>query len=136
MLGEGNYSQDYVDDCRKKVAAQVAAYRKLAKAAGPSKALDDFESVFFNNMVLVLDTHFTHRLRGKEGKDGNPLNEVRVLCASLTGNGDIMSEDKTIKMKPETSVLHHEVGDPIRLTEKDFVALAAAFLAEIEAKFL
>jgi len=107
MLGESNYSQEYVDDCRKKVAAQVAAYRRMAKAAGPSTALEAFEPVFFNNMVLVLDTFFTHRLRGKEGKDGNPLNEVRVLCASLMSNGDVMTADKTIKMKPETSVLHH-----------------------------
>ncbi len=34
MLGESNYTQEYVDDCRKKVAAQVAAYRRMAKAAG------------------------------------------------------------------------------------------------------
>jgi len=136
MLGESNYSQEYVDDCRKKVAAQVAAYRKMAKAAGPSKALEAFEPVFFNNMVLVLDTFFTHRLRGKEGKDGNPLNEVRVLCTSLMGNHDVMAEDKTIRMKPEASVLHHEVGDAIRVTEKDFAALAKAFFSEIEAKFL
>ena len=80
MLGEGNYSQEYVDDCRKKVAAQVAAYRKLAKAAGPSKALDDFESVFFNNMVLVLDTHFTHRLRARRARTATP--STRCGCSA------------------------------------------------------
>jgi len=136
MLGVNNYSQDYVDDCRQKVGAQVAAYRKMAEAAGPSPALEAFEPVFFNNMVLVLDTFFTHRLRGKEGKDGNPLNEVRVLCTSMMSNNDVMAVDKAIKMKPEASVLHHEVGDPIHLTEGDFVALADTFFAAIEAKYL
>ncbi len=38
--------------------------------------------------------------------------------------------------EPEAWVLPHDVGDPIRLTEQDSVALATALLAEIEATFL
>jgi hypothetical protein len=37
--------------------------------------------------VLLLDHMFVHRLSGAEGKDGNPLNEVRVLVNSLLYNG-------------------------------------------------
>jgi hypothetical protein len=37
-------------------------------------------------MVLGLDHYFLHRVRKLEGKDGNPLNEVRVICDSLTDN--------------------------------------------------
>ena len=38
-------------------------------------------------MVLQLEYMFVHRLSGLEGKDGNPLTEVRVLCNSLLFNG-------------------------------------------------
>jgi hypothetical protein len=86
-------------------------------------------------MVLVLDSFFTHRLRGMEGKDGNPLNEVRVLCSSLVENGGAFGADSTIKMNPATSVLGYEVGDAIRVSQPDFVRLAEAFFAEIEKKY-
>lgn len=35
-------------------------------------ALEAFEALFFNNMTLVLDRYFVHRLRMVTGKDGNP----------------------------------------------------------------
>jgi hypothetical protein len=56
-------------------------------------------------MVLILDTYFTHRSRTTEGKDSNPLNEVRVLCNSILENKSVLRADKSIKLKPETSVL-------------------------------
>ena len=46
----------------------------------PSKK---FEVRFFNDQVLLLDLRFVHRLTGIEANDGNPLNEVRVLCNSI-----------------------------------------------------
>ena len=46
-------------------------------------AVDAFVPRFFNGLVLQLDYSFVHRTRNLEGKDGNPLNEVRVLCSSL-----------------------------------------------------
>lgn len=132
MLGIKTYTQDYIDACRSRVESQLGTYRNLAATVPVDPA---FESVFFNNMVLSLDSYFTHRLRGIEGKDGNPLNEVRVLCKSMTENGDRMTEDPTIRMNPATSVLHHEVGDTIRLGEQDFRLLSKAFFAEIESRF-
>jgi hypothetical protein len=47
-------------------------------------------------MALVLDHYFCHRPRTLEKKDGDPLNEVRVLCNSLMSNDGIMVADKTI----------------------------------------
>jgi len=141
MLGVKSYSQDYVDASRARVDAQVAAYTALeraakkTKAAPLAKALDGFESVFFNNMVLVLDSYFTHRLRGVEGKDGNPLNEVRVIQSSLVEHDGQLTADKTIKLTAEKSVLGYEVGDTIRLTQADFTRLAEAFFTEIEQRF-
>ena len=97
--------------------------------------MDAFEPVFFNNMVLVLDSFFTHRLRGMEGKDGNPLNEVRVIQISLVENDGRLTVDTTIKLKAATSVLGYDVGDEIRLQEADFTRLAEAYFTEIEKKY-
>ena len=138
MLGKNSYSKDYIKASRARVDAQVSAYKsfvKKAKKSAGDAAVATFEPVFFNNMVLTLDSYFTHRLRTVEGKDGNPLNEVRVLCASILENDGVMGSDKTIKMKPENTVLQLAVGDKINVTEADFVRLAAAYFAEIEAKF-
>lgn len=135
MLGVSSYSQTYVDACRSRVDRQLRTYRALVKTA-EQPAVDAFEPVFFANMVLVLDACFVHRLRGKEGKDGNTLNEVRMLCTSLLQHDGQMTADTTIKLKPEQSVLKYEFGDTIALTEADFVRLSKAFFAEIESKFV
>ena len=129
MLGMKTYPQDYIDACRARVDAQLAAYRA---AAVKDSAV---EAAFFNNMVIVLDSYFTHRLRGVEGKDGNPLNEVRVLASSMMQGGEKLVKDTQIKLDPATSVLGLEVGATIALTEADFVALSKAFFAELEARF-
>ena len=141
MLSVNHYDQTFVDDCRARVDTQVSAYRELIAAArdagGPrvEAAITTFEPLFFNNMVLVLDDSFLHRSRIMEGKDGNPLNEVRILCTSLLNNGGVMAADKQIKMDPDTSVLKYAVGDEIALSEADFVRLAKGFFAEIEQKY-
>ena len=144
MLCMTTYDRSYVDDCRSKIASQVSAYRALASTARGSgaerseldSALEAFEPVFFNNMVLALDNYFVHRSRTLELKDGNPLNEVRVLCNSMTSNDGIVAADKQIKLNPTTSVLRHQVGDRIELSEQDFVQVSEAFFAEIESKFV
>lgn len=138
MLGIKTYPRDYVDACRQRVEAQLAAYRDLRSAAGPEadEALVAFDSQFFNNMVLVLDNSFVHRLRVVEGKDGNALNEVRVIGGSLLVHDGVMTMEKSIKLKPETSVLGLAEGDTVALTEADFEKLAAAFFAEVEQRFV
>jgi hypothetical protein len=73
----------------------------FAAAGGSAHA----EAAFFSNMVLALDHYFLHRVRKLEGKDGNPLNEVRVLCDSLTENDGVFAADGAIKLKPEETVL-------------------------------
>jgi hypothetical protein len=139
MLGVSAYDQDYIGKCRDKVAAQVSAYEALATAArNGAKAdaeADAFERLFFNNMVLVLDALFMHRLRTKEGKDGNPANEVRVLSESLLESDGVLTVPKSIKLDPERSVLHHAPGDEIALTTDDFQRLAEAYFATIEERF-
>jgi len=84
---------------------------------------------------VVLDRCFVHRLRGVECKDGNPLNEVRMLCDSVIENKGVLRADKTIKYEPETSVSKLAVGDSIALDQATFTALCDAFFAEIQRKF-
>jgi hypothetical protein len=71
-----------------------------------------------------------------EGKDGNALNEVRVLCNSIMENKSVLRADKTIKLKLETSLLKLKPGDPIALSEGGFSLLSNAFFDEIERKFV
>jgi len=55
-----------------------------------------------------------------EGKDGSPLNEVRVLCNSLMFHDGRLRADKSDQAEPGRSVLKLQVGDEIRLNENDF----------------
>lgn len=136
-----DYAPEYVADCREKVGRQLAAYGSLARTVqtsggDASDALATFEPLFFNDMVLVLEQLFTHRSRTIEGKDGNPLNEVRMLADALVNHNDVFTPDKSIKFKPEASVLGLRFGDEVRLSEADFTKLAEAFFGEIELKYL
>jgi hypothetical protein len=141
VLGVRVYSGDYLDACRARVDGDVASYRKMRAlvkeddGATAASAIAGFETTFFNNMVLVLDQLFVHRLRTVEGKDGNALNEVRVLCESMLNHGNVMTADKAIKLTPAKSVLKYEYGDEIRLDEAAFVRLAEAFFTEMQRKF-
>lgn len=131
MLAANTYPQAYVDACRRLMDAQMAAYKAL-KPGAPASA---FEALFFTNLILALDRMFMHRTRAREGKDGNALNEVRMLCDSILENGGILAATKTIKYDPAKSTLGIAVGSEIKLTQSDFARLAKAFFAGIEAKF-
>ncbi len=39
-------------------------------------------------MILALGHYFVHRGRHTEGKDGNPLTEVRMLCDAIMETRD------------------------------------------------
>ncbi len=144
MLGRKNYTQEEIDHGKAALDQQLAAYERLARVvAGATtdtmvnSALESFEALFFNNMTLVLDRCFVHRLPGAdyEGKDGNPLNEVRLLCDSLMNNDGILRGDKQIELTPDRSVLTLRVGDPIRITRAEFERHSGAFFAELERRF-
>jgi hypothetical protein len=119
MLGMKKYTQDYIHACRIRVDADLRAYRKQVGKA-PS---NEFEARFFNDQVLLLDHMFVHRLMVIEGKDGNPLNEVRVICNSILLNNGKLQIDKlpgwpdsagaSMKLPPEKSVLELKAGDEV-----------------------
>jgi hypothetical protein len=141
MLGMKKYEKKHIAACRARVEANLGAYRKQV-----GKALSkDFEARYFADQVLLLDHMFVHRLTGIEGKDGNALNEVRVLCNSILLNQGKLQVDKLaewpnsagsgIKLSPEKSVLKLAADDEIRLSEADFVRLSRAFFEEIEKRY-
>ena len=143
MLGRKDYTQQELEQGETVVKQQLAAYKKLLKAidgAGSdsqiASALEAFEPLLFNNMTLVLDRYFVHRLRSVTGKDGNPLNEVELLSDSLMNNGGELRGNNVIKYKPEESVLKLEIGESIRISAAQFQRLAKAFLADIESKYV
>jgi hypothetical protein len=140
MLGRKGYTREEVDAGKAAISRQLAAYKKLVKASGESKGAGfaGFEAEFFNNMALVLDRYFVHRFSGPdyEGKDGNPLNEVRLIVDSLISHRGVMRSDKQIKLLPERSVVGIAVGEQIALTEPQFKRLSAAFFDELERRFL
>ena len=144
MLGMKDYDQDYIDGCRSRVEAQVALFREVADAARDhgdadisrlEGALESLEYEYFNNMVIVLEGYFVHRLRGLEGKDGNALNEVRIIARALMENGGTLVADTQISLDPSRSVLGLAPGDPVRLTLQDYMRLSYAFIREIESRF-
>jgi hypothetical protein len=142
MFGRKDYTQEEFANGKAAIEKQLAVYKKLARAVAktsdkPAKlALDDFEGPFFNNMTVALDRFYVHRLRMVAGKDGNPLNEVEMICDSLMNNNGILRGNNVIKYRPDQSVLKLKVGDPIRLTAEEFERLSAAFFEELERKFL
>jgi hypothetical protein len=97
--------------------------------------IQTFERQFFNHMILALDHYFVHRARTMEGKDGNPLNEVRMLCDAIMANAGRMSANKTTRYKPEPSILKFKAGDEMRLNADDVARPSAAFFDEIEKKY-
>ena len=142
MLGRKDYTQEELDHARAAIAAQVAGYRSIVKAARATKdkkvdaALAAFEPLFFNGLVLELDRYFVHRVRPVTGKDGNPLNEVEMLGDSLMNNDGVLQKSTVLKLIPAESVTKLEFGDAIELSEQQFEQLAAAFFAELERKFV
>src|SRR5258708_35254267 len=132
MLWMKTYHEEYMDWWRGRVAADVRAYREQVGAAWSP----EFETRFFCDQVLLLDYMFVHRLAGSEGKDGNPLNEVRALCNSILLNQGKLQLDKlpgwpnsagpSIKLPAGKSVLKLKPGDEVKLTVSDFVRLFTA----------
>lgn len=139
MLGRKTYTPEEIAHARSTIAAQLATYDALRAAAGSGATTDAawaaFDPCFFDNLVLVLDRLFVHRVRPVVGKDGNPLNEVELLSESLIRDG-VFTANKVIKLVPEDSVTKAPFGEPIRLTRDQFEQLSDAFFAELETRFL
>ena len=128
MLGRANYPVAYI----KAVNTRVD---RVLKAFDQAKPAEPFASEALLDVIVGLEMAFVHRLRGQEGKDGNPLNEVRMIVASVLEFGGVMTLDKTIKWKPEASVTGLKNGDKIALDRKQVGKLVDAFFEELAKKY-
>jgi hypothetical protein len=124
MLLRTGYDRLYVANCRESVGAAVEELRRVG-AGSPA----------WNQLVPALDRWFSLRNPKIEGRDGNPLNEVRAIAESVTEHGSVMVVPRGIKLDPETSVLGFAEGEEISLDGDSFERLFDAFLAEVEEKF-
>jgi hypothetical protein len=124
MLLRTGYDRHYVAACRESVGAAVEELRRVGAS-----------SAAWNQLLPALDRWFELRNPKVEGRDGNPLNEVRVLATCVTEHGSVVVIPRGIKLSPDTSVLGFEAGEEISLDGDSFERLFDAFLAEVEAKF-
>jgi hypothetical protein len=124
MLLRTGYDRTYVGACRESLGAAIEELRRVGAS-----------SAAWTQLLPALDRWFELRNPKVEGRDGNPLNEVRVMAASVTENGSVMTIPKGIKLDPDTSVLGFAEGEEISLDGDAFERLFDAFLAEVEAKF-
>ena len=134
MLSISSYTQEYIDGVRAQIDRTVETYEAVAaSASGPARAA--FEPQLYNHLLLALDFSFGHRSRTMELKDGNALNEMRMVCTSLLQGDGRLLEDKQIRLKPATRILGLRVGDEIALDGEGFARLADAVYGEIAAKY-
>lgn len=132
MLAVKSYPKSYIDACEARMKKLLAAYGELGRGRGTT---DTFEEHLFTHLVLAMDHLFVHRTRAIEGKDGNPLNEVRMLCASILQNEGVLMADKTIRHRAAASVLKLRPGDRITLDDQVFAKLFQAYFEDLRARF-
>ena len=139
MLAVTRYDEVYVQLTAAKVEEQLAAWAALANAVKGNPAAETvlaaFAPGYFAGALLALDHHFMHRMRGAEGKDGNPLNEVRMLCDAIMENDGVLAENKTIKYRADKAIAGLEIGQKIVLDAETFERLAKAYIEEIGKRF-
>ena len=136
MLGRKTYAREELDHGKAIIERQLATYNSMVRSIADQGALRAFEGAFCNTLILALDRLYVHRLRVVTGKDGNPLNEVELLCESLLNNDGVFRGNSVVRYDSEQSVLTYKVGDTISLSAGEFEQLATAFFQELERRFL
>lgn len=128
MLGRKNYPREYIERCQRDIEAQIAEFNELPPVTA------SFASRLAGHLVIVMDACFVNRLRATEGKDGNALNEVRLLAQSLM-YGDTVVDDSTVTWHKDAMVLGLTKGDDLELGISDVDKLQQAFFGQMLDKY-
>ncbi len=128
MLGRKNYPREYIERCQRDIEAQIAEFNDLPPVTST------FARRLAGHLVIVMDACFVNRLRATEGKDGNALNEVRLLAQSLM-YGDVVVDDSTVTWRKDAMVLGLTKGDDLELTISDVDRLQQAFFEQLLDKY-
>lgn len=129
MLAVSRYAPEYVERCRNTFHATIAACGKgLSSTKG--------EPLVTCQLIVALEGWFAQRTRGMEGKDGNPMNEVRLLASSITHHGGVLTIEKGLRLTADSSVLGLAPGDVIAPSLHDLAHLVDAFLDAIERTYV
>lgn len=121
MLAVKSYDACYIKAVHDRIAAALAVVP------------DDPRML--NELIVALDASFVHRMRGQEGKDGNPLNEVRMLANAIITNKSVFNADSTIKYNSDKSITGQIIGKDIALNRRTVERLLAAVIKEIRTRF-
>jgi hypothetical protein len=105
MLGRNDHTREELAHAKDTVDGQLKAYKTLVEAvANGSKqqevaaALEDFEALFFNNMTLVLDRLFVHRLRMVAGRQ--PAERSRAAQRLVDEQRRVLRGNTVIRLVP------------------------------------
>jgi hypothetical protein len=138
MQAATTYSRQYIDATRARVAEQLATFRRFASVATTPDAaatITAWSPVYFGSLVVGLDHAFVHRRRDPAQRDGNVLDEVRVLAASIAEHGGVLTLDEHVPYDPDRSVTGARPGALIDIDDVTFERLADAYLGSIEASY-
>ena len=114
MLARTSYDPSQIATARAAFAEMVEGWRSIA-ARSEARARAAAEEQVFAQMLVALEGWFVHRARAQEGKDGNALNEVRLLALGVTQNSGRFPEPGPVCWRPEQSLTGLRPGDPIRI---------------------
>jgi hypothetical protein len=136
MLSECSLTANTISSFQSKINEKLTDYKHLIdqiKSQIPNnehlfqQAIDEFNTSFFNSMILSLDSCFmNYHIRE------NPFEEVRLLRDSILNNEAIMCVSSEASYSPVKAILKYKAGDPINLDEKRFKKLAEACFKAVE----
>ncbi|MDN4475193.1 hypothetical protein QQX09_04885 [Demequina sp. SYSU T00192] len=130
------YSGDYIDACRWRIEAEVAAFDLLRQQAPGDGTMDapiqNIADEYFVAVASQLEGMFANRSRAAEGSRPGPLHEMRAVVESLNGNGGRFAPPEGSGLDAGTTVLRLDPGEPIMLDREAFQLLSDAFFDSLE----